>query len=148
MDNGFCFHAKYIYLKLLLDIAWESRRGSWARMARMRLLKRFRRKLKIGPNATDFFTSAQKAPHSCRSSSRTPTILPKKNADLKYNHMEYGFMDRCKFIFWQGLWMDGFWVRTKKQRGVIKKNSSGPLENSTEKKAPSSSLSRQINNTI
>ena len=84
-------------------------------------LKRFRRKLKIDSNASNhdrFFAKRSNAPHSCRSSSRTPTILPKKNAELQYDHMDYGFMDRCKFIFWQRLWMDGFWVRTKKQRGA------------------------------
>ena len=93
-------------------------------------LKRFRRKLKIDSNASNhdrFFAKRSNAPHSCRSSSRTPTILPKKNAELQYDHMDYGFMDRCKFIFWQRLWMDGFGVRTKKQRGVMKKKSSGPL---------------------
>ena len=41
-----------------------------------------------------FFSDAQKAPLSCHSSSRTPTIFPKKNAELQYAHMDYGFMHR------------------------------------------------------
>ena len=44
------------------------------------------------------FSDALKAPHSCHSSSRTPTILPKKNAELQSSLMDYGFMDWCKFI--------------------------------------------------
>ena len=39
------FRTKYIYLELLLDIAWESRRGSWARMARMRLFEALQKKI-------------------------------------------------------------------------------------------------------
>ena len=31
-----CKIHKYIYLQLLFNLAWESRRGSWARVARMR----------------------------------------------------------------------------------------------------------------
>ena len=69
----------------------------------------------------DFFGCALKAPHSCHSSSRTPTIFPKKNTELQYDHMDYGFMDRRKFIFWHMIWMDGFWGCAKKQRGVSKK---------------------------
>ena len=43
---------------------------------------------RFGSLMTDFFSGcAQKAPHSCHSSSRTPTILPKKNAELQYGHM-------------------------------------------------------------
>ena len=79
---------------------------------------------------TDFFSDGEKAPHSCHSSSRTPTILPKKNAELQCSHMDYGFMDVSKFIFQHGLWMDGFWGGAKKQHKVIKKNSSGPLAKS------------------
>ena len=41
----------------------------------------------FGSLMTDFFPDGEKAPHSCHSSSRTPTILPKKNAELQYGHM-------------------------------------------------------------
>ena len=133
MDYGFWCRAKYIYLELLFDLAWESRRGSWARVARMRRFWSV-----INWPISDhwwpiFFSDGEKAPHSCHSSPWTPAIFPKRNAELQYAHMDYGFMHRWKIIFWHMIWMDGFWGCAKKQRGVIKKNSCGPLAAATEK---------------
>ena len=55
----------------------------------------------------DFFRMRSESAASCHSSSRTPTILPKKNAELQYGHM---IMDLWtgENLFFGMIWMDGF----------------------------------------
>ena len=60
MDYGFWCHAKYIYLELLFDLAWESRRGSWAKWHECDAFEALNKIDRFGSLMTDFFRMLRK----------------------------------------------------------------------------------------